>query len=363
MRPGSRADAGQQATLGRLTRVLLSQGLVTAEAIHARGIRSRDASRSHRVAIVELGSPGDVGYQAYVVKQLLDGPDRRQGSPAQERDVYRLAAQDDVLARLVPVVHHADPDSGFLVLGFRPDLESVAQRAQRNHWSDGLLAAGLGEALGDWHRRAARWVGRAPVAEVPWVFSAFGDARPDFVAANPPVADFVARVERTAGAPVADRLALAAEQWRPTTVIHGDLRFDNALVDADGGIVLIDWEFGGHGDPVWDLAAALQEMLSASRADDAASAVPVLSGVGLVLLRSYAVHAPSVVEVEDFEDRLLTFTAARLVLRALQLAQQQGADGHDDPTVISEQDRHVALATALWTSSGLIREAWKAVAA
>ncbi len=343
--------------------MLLSQGLVSAEEIHARGLRASDASRSHRVAIVELGSPGDVGYRAYVVKQLLEGPDRRQGSPAQERDVYRLAAQDDVLARLVPVVHHADPDSGFLVLGFRPDLESVTQRAQRNHWSDGVLAAGLGAALGDWHRHAARWVSQAPVAEVPWVFSAFGDERPDFVVANPPVADFVARVERSAGRGVDDLLARAAGLWRPSTVIHGDLRFDNALVDAEGRIVLIDWEFGGHGDPVWDLAAAVQEMVSASSADDAASAVPVLSGVGLVLLRAYAARAPSVVDAEDFEDRLLTYTAARLLLRALQLAQQQGSTGRDDLTETAEQDRHAALATALWTSSGLVRDVWKDVAA
>ncbi len=367
----SQLPAQHRATLGQLTRVLLTKGLVRPAEIHAMGLRSRDVSRSHRVAIVELGAPGIVGYRAYVVKQLLPGTDRRQGSPDQERAVYRLAAESEALARLVPRVHHAEPHSDFLVLGYRPELESVTQRAQRNHWSDGLLAAALGEAIGDWHELAACQAARAPVAEVPWVFSAFGDDRPDFLTDNPPVADFVAQLERSQAAPMHDWLAQAADRWRPSTIIHGDLRFDNALVAADGQVVLIDWEFGGRGDPAWDVAAALQELLSSSSAADAASAVPVLSGVGLVLLRAYAGRTQSSGSEDDFADRLLSYTAARLVLRALQLAQQQGLHphehsthepGHHDPAGRTEQDRHLALALALQATPELLHHSWRAAA-
>lgn len=354
-----------KATLGQLTRVLLAQGLVTADEIHVHGIRSRDASRSHRVAIVEVGRYGADGYRAYVVKQLLPNEDRRQGSPAQERDVYRLAADDESLARLVPRVHHADPDSGFLVLEYLPELESVAERAARNRWSDGLLAASFGEAIGDWHRHAVRSVARAPVAEVPWVFGAFGTDRPEFLTSNPPVADFIAMMDATPGPSLDSWLATAADLWRPSTVIHGDLRFDNALVDAHGQIVLIDWEFGGYGDPAWDIAAALQEMLSASSAVDAASAMPVLSGVGLVLLSAYAARTGLLDEHDDFRDRLLVYTAARLVLRALQLAQQEHQYPSDDPdpTEPTERDRHLALALALRASPELFDAVWRTVAA
>ena len=44
----------------------------------------------------------------------------------------------------------------------------------------------------------------------------------------------------------------------PEVLIHGDLALDNVLVDADGGLSLIDWAGGGSGDPRHDIALALQ---------------------------------------------------------------------------------------------------------
>jgi hypothetical protein len=61
----------------------------------------------------------------------------------------------------------------------------------------------------------------------------------------------------------------ACRQWCPTTVIHGDIRLDNVLVRPGGardradGVALwiTDWELVGIGDPAWDLAGALQDLL------------------------------------------------------------------------------------------------------
>jgi aminoglycoside phosphotransferase (APT) family kinase protein len=40
-------------------------------------------------------------------------------------------------------------------------------------------------------------------------------------------------------------------------LIHGDLAFDNVLVDDDGSLGLIDWSGGDLGDPRYDIALAL----------------------------------------------------------------------------------------------------------
>lgn len=42
------------------------------------------------------------------------------------------------------------------------------------------------------------------------------------------------------------------------TLIHGDLALDNALIDDEGTLSLIDWAGGGPGDPRHDVALALQ---------------------------------------------------------------------------------------------------------
>ena len=57
--------------------------------------------------------------------------------------------------------------------------------------------------------------------------------------------------------------------WRPETVIHGDIRFDNVLVRALRGddedeavdLWIVDWEMVRIGDPAWDLAGAFQDFL------------------------------------------------------------------------------------------------------
>lgn len=54
----------------------------------------------------------------------------------------------------------------------------------------------------------------------------------------------------------------AARQWAiehlpppvPTVLIHGDLLGQNILVHPDQPLAVIDWEYGGRGDPAYDLA-------------------------------------------------------------------------------------------------------------
>jgi thiamine kinase-like enzyme len=56
-------------------------------------------------------------------------------------------------------------------------------------------------------------------------------------------------------------------EWRPTTLVHNDIKFNNFLVDYDyehkkiKGIKLIDWELADIGDPLWDAAAVIQNYL------------------------------------------------------------------------------------------------------
>ena len=55
--------------------------------------------------------------------------------------------------------------------------------------------------------------------------------------------------------------ALAGLAGAPNTVIHGDYRADNILFDADGNVVLLDFQLTGRGSGSYDLAYFVTQSL------------------------------------------------------------------------------------------------------
>ena len=67
---------------------------------------------------------------------------------------------------------------------------------------------------------------------------------------------------------------LLAAEHRPRTIIHGDLHCSNVL---DGGeLVLVDWEYAGLADPLYDLGCILAHEPAAC-----SHALPLLAAAGL----------------------------------------------------------------------------------
>jgi hypothetical protein len=324
----------RRASLARLVRHLLDVGLVTAADAHGVGFVAHDAGMSHAVGVVTLGDG-----RGFVVKELLEPADGSQGTPAQERAIYRLASEVDALEQFVAPVIDLGDGSPFIVLDLRADDESVASRAARTGWSDGQLATLLGTAIGSWHDRSRPFREVLPVVPVPWVLRVFDDDRPDYLRTN----GFVAGVLDTLDASWRPSLRRTLELWRTSGVVHRDLRFDNCLVSPTGRVTFVDWESGGQGDPIWDLATLAQELISASAARDAPSWVPVLSGSVRLLIEAYRASCPSEPWKPDGGARLVQFTAARLLQRGLQLA------ARGIPELEAQRDRHLSLAQLLFS--------------
>lgn len=327
-------------SVGALTRRLVDLGVVTAADVHDFGIRGRDLSRSNAVALVEVGDG-----RRYVVKRLLEPDEPSQGTPQQERDLYRLVARLPELADWVPGVAHLGEVGDVLVLDFRTDAETALARAARCGWSDGVLASELGTALGGWHRASRAHRGRLAETGPPWVLRALSSERPAFLHANPSVAGFLSTLE---GGWLPEWLVSVAAGWHSDAAVHGDLQFDNCLVGRNGGITFVDWECAGRGDPAWDVGALAAELLTQSPARDPASVVPVLSGTVRLLFESYRRASADPGDEHAFAVRALAYTGARLVLRSLQLASR------GEEPLAAECRRHVELARTLSDSSALV---------
>lgn len=57
------------------------------------------------------------------------------------------------------------------------------------------------------------------------------------------------------------RLDEVSKKWVKRSLIHGDIKIYNFL-ELDDTLYLVDWEYADFGDPFWDIAAVLKELIS-----------------------------------------------------------------------------------------------------
>jgi Ser/Thr protein kinase RdoA (MazF antagonist) len=177
--------------------------------------------------------------------------------------------------------------------------------------------------------------------ELPWVFSIHRPAPGLLRNVTRSEIELLRVLQSEAGLSTClDRLSL---DWRPTTVIHGDMRFDNVLVRPAGPEVsafreiwITDWEMVQLGDPAWDVAGALQSFLNlwvySMPLSDERTAKEMISQARIptahirraarALWSGYEAKAElRPAEAEELLLRAVTFSAARLIQSAMESLQ------------------------------------------
>jgi hypothetical protein len=311
-------------------RQLIAAGIVTAEEVVEVGVIARNRSRSNLVFLIEIG-----GTIRCIVKGGTDREDAEGASPRREEAAYRWAQRLAVAGWLPPMPRVLGRAGHLLILEAIGGSETLAGNGSTTPPGELLAAAGRLAAV--WHRASISVNGDAPLLELqpvrPWVLRLFSDNPPPFLAGHPALASLFANLadpDRVEGV-----VARARDTWAATAAIHGDLRWDNYLLAPDrGGLVLIDWEFSGWGDPAWDLSSLLADALSiavvseqhpegdAPPAERACQqAVASIAGTVSGYVQGYGTGAPQVV------DRLPGLLPARLLLLASQQATWGGGEG------------------------------------
>lgn len=353
---------------GLLLPRLVARGTLDGDAALAGRVTVEPRSRSHDVAVILQDH-----HAVCVAKHHRTTPDP--GDPAgTEVAVYRwlsrLATGAEVAGAEVaagtvvltagdaelPGVHAGplvptliDVVNGALLLEARTDDLPLHLALSDGRWPPAHLLAALGHLLARLHTTPAAdpapprtdHLGAGGVARrgaglpsaQPWVVAVADAALPPSLAGDPLLQQLA---EEVAGDPaLVGCLRAVGSAWADTAaavVVHGDVKFDNVLVEDAAGprgvqlgsrgvqpgprLRLLDWELAAWGPAAWDLAGiidgllvpALQVLPVRQALDEQAHAAPALAAYR-------AVPGTPTIEAQVLRDA----TVARLVQSALQL--------------------------------------------
>jgi aminoglycoside phosphotransferase (APT) family kinase protein len=316
--------------LARLPDLLIDLGLESRTTVLRDGVRIEPLRRRNLNAAVFVGD------RPYFVKQGVVERDRI--SMAREAAALRLVGDNAVRVRAsIPRVLAHDDSRALLVTDFVPGR--TAWEDTIDHRRVRVRSAGrLGTAMGALHESIG--IVR-PGVDAETTRPAIGDAAAPWVADEIyPTVEGVAHLS-------AGRIAVtkiiqsqpdlvllaqrAAARYRPSTLIHGDIKLENIVLSADGvepKLRLIDFELSGIGDPRWDVGSAmashlvpwLYSMSSGSAQTDGGARVPIES-IQRGLRTMWASYVRLTVVSPEFLDAAVNFAALRLLQTAHESSQ------------------------------------------
>jgi len=237
---------------------LLGRHLVEAlEIVDGHLIVSAARGRNQNLRVERHHAPG------YLVKRSDPGTAGDGDTLATEAVFYGLCHREAHLADLaekLPRLHLHDPEHGLLITELLPDHAPLWQRDP-----EGLVGPcrDLGSLLGSLHRLFQGLESAPPEdlpplpTSVPWALSIACPRIELLPWMSGAQRRMLTLVQQQAS--LSEALISLEARWCRETLIHGDVRSENVLVGE--GIVLVDWELVQWGDPAWDVAGGLQDLL------------------------------------------------------------------------------------------------------
>jgi Phosphotransferase enzyme family len=256
--------------LDNIADYLLSRRLISRENIVDGDFLAIEMLRRNRnFKIRRADAPG------LFVKQIRSRTPETVSCLEREARCYHLAqfnADMSELAPLMPRFIHYDAGNSILVLTLL-ETEALGQHYSRTTRLSAEIGEGLGSAIGSYHKHTdlntcshndmVSKFGVFP-RRTPWILNV-----QSLTFSEPPVGGAIAQLQSLLRRypELADRIETLRNSWQIECLIHGDIRFDNCLIEYEEGVPkpklkIVDWELTDLGDPCWDIAGILQSYLS-----------------------------------------------------------------------------------------------------
>jgi thiamine kinase-like enzyme len=256
-------------TTANLVQYLLERGLVTFESVVDGDFMVTQASQRNRnFKVLRKRGPG------YFVKQIQKWDPKSIAARRREARFYWLSSKDadfTPLAAILPKYYTHDPVSHILVIELLSQGESLAEYNQRVGPYSKDVARALGNILSTYHGQSGLKLrqdeSNSPTAQnLPWILSVHETSPDLFDSLSGANSELLKIVQEDLH--FSQALEATRGQWQPTGLIHGDIKWDNFIINSRNGsnaqvsLKLVDWELANSGDPCWDAGAVLQAYLS-----------------------------------------------------------------------------------------------------
>ena len=255
-------------TSRNLLRHLLARGLVSSDSVVDGDLVIVDATgRNRNFKVIRKHSP------SFFVKQVRNWNSQAVAMLQCEAACYFLARSDPdfiALAPLIPELYDFDPDRQTLTTAFISDGEDLWEHLRRTGRISTEIAGELGRCFGRFHRESETRLLNSPHSsvfpkQIPWILSSERRNSHPFKELSPATSQLFDHVDESTQLPVA--LEELRNQWRVSTLMHGDMRLENCILVQNPGnkpdLKIVDWELADLGDPGWDVGSILQALLSA----------------------------------------------------------------------------------------------------
>ncbi len=268
--------------------------------------QAEETSMSHTAYCVQVG-----GLPRWYVKRA--DPARSQGRDlGSEAFVYRLAAYHPVLREVAPRCRLIGENDNAIVLDAiagTPLLSFVCTREETAERADVLKA--YGRAVARVHSVRCLAFGNRP-----WMIEALEPRWQGYGWLPKHSASLLLRLAASQKHQQAFRQAQA--EWRAICLVHGDLRWSNALVVGrreQAAIKLIDWELACFGDPAWDVGGFLADAIGTAALEQRLppSLDHLLAPCGPILIGYHTAARPALQVWAALTQRSLRLAGVRLI--------------------------------------------------
>jgi thiamine kinase-like enzyme len=316
---------------------LLHGGLVSPASVVNDGFFLVEVGRRNRNFKIYRG-----GQRGLFIKQIKSTEPQAIATLQREAAFYRRLGDgriDEATRRLIPRLVHYDPSRCILIVDLVAGAQSLAeyhaQDIQRLHTTSRQLATELASL----HSQLAVLFSPAEKSlfplQLPWPLTLDQGGHHAIRQLGAVGIQLSSALERMPG--FENRLASLRSLWQWETVIHGDMKWENALLkssaDSPAQFHVVDWELVDFGDSAWDVASLLKEHLihalfalfnggsmpGSQPAADRQAAVTACATSAREFFQQYVsarqIHSAF---LPTYAGRLIRFTAARLVTAVLE---------------------------------------------